>query len=163
MAMTQTSLPTIDTGLSEEDRDRITDGLAHLLADTATLYFKTHGYHWNVTGPLFPSLHSLFEDQYRELYGSIDVIAERIRALGHRAPGSYREVAKLTSVPEAEGTPGATEMVEDLALGHEQVARTARELLPVADGANDQPTVDLLSARVGSHEKAAWMLRSLLA
>jgi starvation-inducible DNA-binding protein len=163
MAMTQTSLPTIDTGLSEEDRARITDGLAHLLADTATLYFKTHGYHWNVTGPLFPSLHSLFEDQYRELYGSIDVIAERIRALGHRAPGSYRELATLTSVPEAEGTPGATEMVEDLALGHEQVARTARELLPVADGANDQPTVDLLSSRVASHEKAAWMLRSMLA
>jgi starvation-inducible DNA-binding protein len=158
-----TSLPTIDTGLRDEDRARITDGLAHLLADTATLYFKTHGYHWNVTGPLFTSLHNLFEEQYRELYGSIDVVAERIRALGHRAPGSYRELAKLTSVPEAEGTPGATEMVEDLALGHEQVARTARELLPVADQAGDQPTVDLLSARVGAHEKAAWMLRSMLA
>jgi starvation-inducible DNA-binding protein len=161
--MTSTSLPHIDTGLSEENRARITDGLAHLLADTATLYFKTHGYHWNVTGPLFSSLHNLFEEQYRELYDSIDVIAERIRALGHRAPGSYREVAKLTSVPEAEGTPGATEMVEDLALGHEQVARTARELLPITDGANDQPTVDLLSARLAAHEKAAWMLRSMLA
>jgi starvation-inducible DNA-binding protein len=158
-----TSLPTIDTGLRDEDRARVTDGLAHLLADTATLYFKTHGYHWNVTGPLFSALHNLFEEQYRELYGSIDVIAERIRALGHRAPGSYRELAKLTAVPEAEGTPGATEMVEDLALGHEQVARTARELVPVADEAGDQPTVDLLSARLAAHEKAVWMLRSLLA
>lgn len=157
-----TALPSIDTGIHEKDRARIADGLSHLVADTATLYFKTHGYHWNVTGPLFSSLHNLFEEQYRELYGSIDVIAERIRALGHRAPGSYRELAKLTSVPEADGTPDATAMVEDLALGHEQVARTAREVLTVADQANDQPTVDLLSSRLAAHEKAAWMLRSIL-
>jgi starvation-inducible DNA-binding protein len=161
--MAITALPTIDTGISEKDRAQVADGLSHLLADTATLYFKTHGYHWNVTGPLFSTLHRLFEDQYRELYGTIDGIAERIRALGHRAPGSYRELAALSSVPEAEGTPGATEMVEDLALGHEQVARTARELLQVADKAGDQPTVDLLSSRVAAHEKAAWMLRSILA
>jgi starvation-inducible DNA-binding protein len=161
--MAITALPTIDTGINEKDRAQIADGLSHLLADTATLYFKTHGYHWNVTGPLFTSLHGLFEDQYRELYGSIDVIAERIRALGHRAPGSYRELVALSSVPEAEGTPGATEMVEDLALGQEQVARTARELLRVAEAAGDQPTVDLLSSRIAAHEKAAWMLRSTLA
>jgi starvation-inducible DNA-binding protein len=161
--MAITALPTIDTGLDEKDRARIADGLAHLLADTATLYFKTHGYHWNVTGPLFTSLHRLFEEQYRELYGSIDDVAERIRALGHRAPGSYRELAALSSVPEAEGTPGATEMVEDLALGQEQVARTARELLRAAEAAGDQPTVDLLSSRIAAHEKAAWMLRSTLA
>ena len=161
--MAITALPTIDTGISEKDRGEIADGLSHLLADTATLYFKTHGYHWNVTGPMFTSLHSLFEEQYRELYGTIDVVAERIRALGPYAPGSYRQLAKLSSVPEADGVPEATAMVEDLALGHEQVARTARELLPVADQAGDQPTVDLLSARLAAHEKAAWMLRSIIA
>jgi starvation-inducible DNA-binding protein len=163
MSMTTTTLPSIDTGIGERDRARIADGLAHLLADTATLYFKTHGYHWNVTGPQFVALHGLFEDQYRELHGSIDEIAERIRALGHRAPGSYRELGQLSSVPEADGLPEAKAMVEDLALGHEQVARTGRELLAVAEHAGDQPTVDLLSGRLAAHEKAAWMLRSLLA
>jgi starvation-inducible DNA-binding protein len=163
--MSTTSVPTIDIGIEQEDRERIAEGLARLLADTATLYFKTHGYHWNVTGPQFPTLHTLFEDQYRELYGSIDVIAERIRALGFRAPGSYREVAKLSSVPEAEaeGTSDATELVHDLALGHEQVARTARELVPVVEAVSDQPTLALLSDRLTAHEKAAWMLRATLA
>lgn len=157
------NIPTIDTGIDEADRERIADGLARLLADTATLYFKTHGYHWNVTGPSFPALHNLFEEQYQGLYGSIDVIAERIRALGRWAPVSYRELARLSSVPEAEGIPAAKEMVEDLALGHEQVARTVREMLPVAEAAGDYPTVDLLSARGSAHEQATWMLRSILA
>lgn len=157
------TLPTIETGVNEGDRANIADGLTRLLADTATLYFKTHGYHWNVTGPSFPALHSLFEEQYQELQGSIDVIAERIRALGHRAPGSYKEVGALSSVPEADGAPDAMEMVQDLALGHEQLARTARELAQVADEARDYPTVDLLSDRLAAHEKAAWMLRSVLA
>lgn len=157
------STPTIDTGIKEADRERIADGLARLLADTATLYFKTHGYHWNVTGPSFPALHDLFEEQYQELYGTIDVIAERIRALGRWAPVSYRELANLSSVPEAEGVPTSREMVEDLALGHEQLARAVRELLPAAETAGDYPTVDLLSARGASHEKATWMLRSILA
>jgi starvation-inducible DNA-binding protein len=154
----------IDTGVAEADRAQLADGLARFLADTATLYFKTHGYHWNVVGPEFISLHALFEEQYSELHGTVDVIAERIRALGHRAPGSYRELGALSSVPEAEaeGELEARAMVQDLALGHEQVARSARELLPVAETAGDHPTVDLLSERIGVHEKAAWMLRSLL-
>lgn len=159
--MEATSIPTIPSGVAEADRERIAEGLARLLADTATLYFKTHGYHWNVTGPSFVSLHTLFEEQYQNLYGSIDGIAERIRALGYRAPGSYRELAKLTSVPEAEGTPSAEEMVQDLALGHEQIARSVHELLSVSDTAGDYPTTDLLSERATFHEKAAWMLRSL--
>lgn len=161
--MSNASISTIDTGVDRGDRERIASGLARFLADTATLYFKTHGYHWNVTGPSFASLHSLFESQYRELNGSVDVIAERIRALGHRAPGSYREVAALSSVPEADGTPDAGEMVHDLALGHEQLARSAREVLQLAESAGDYPTIDLLSERMTSHEKAAWMLRSILA
>ena len=161
MAVT-TPAPTIDIGLSQDDRTRIAEGLARQLADTSTLYFKSHGYHWNVTGPQFPTLHVLFEDQYRDLYGSVDVIAERIRALGFKAPGSYRDLAKLTSVPEAEGSPDAREMVHDLALGHEQVARTARELVAITEAAGDQPTLGLLSDRLAAHEKAAWMLRSTL-
>ena len=159
---TTTSAPTIDIGIGQQDRQQIADGLARLLADTSTLYFKAHGYHWNVTGPLFPTLHALFEDQYRDLHGSIDVIAERIRALGFKAPGSYAQLAELTSVPEAEGSPEATEMVLDLALGHEQVARAARELVPLAEGVGDQPTLALLSDRLTAHEKAAWMLRATL-
>ena len=161
--MATTATPTIDIGIKAEDRERLAEGLARLLADTATLYFKTHGYHWNVTGPQFPTLHLLFEDQYRELYSSIDVIAERIRALGFRAPGSYGELGKLSSVPEAEGLPDAGEMVYDLALGHEQVARTARELVPVAQTTGDEPTLALLTDRLSTHEKAAWMLRATLA
>ena len=150
-------------GTRPEDRTRVAEGLARLLADTSTLYFKSHGYHWNVTGPQFPTLHALFEAQYRELHGSIDVIAERIRALGFKAPGSYTDLAKLTSVPEAEGTPDAQEMVHDLALGHEQVTRTARELAAITEHADDLPTLDLLTARLAAHERAAWMLRSTLA
>lgn len=154
---------TIDTGVDRADRARISDGLARLLADTATLYFKTHGYHWNVTGPMFRTLHLMFEEEYMELREAVDVIAERIRALGRWAPVSYRELANLSSVPEAEGVPTSREMVEDLALGHEQLARAVRELLPAAETAGDYPTVDLLSARGASHEKATWMLRSILA
>ena len=155
-----TSVPTF--GISQDERTRIAEGLARLLADTSTLYVKSHGYHWNVTGPQFPTLHALFEGQYRELHGSIDVIAERIRALGFKAPGSYADLAKLTSVPEAEGSPDAREMVHDLALGHEQVARTARELVAIAESAGDLPTLDLLGGRLAAHEKAVWMLRATL-
>ena len=162
MAVTTPTSPSIDIGISQEDRTRLAEGLARLLADTATLYFKTHGYHWNVTGPQFPTLHVLFEDQYRELWGTVDLVAERIRALGFKAPGSYRSLAELSSVPEADGQPSAGEMVHDLALGHEQVARTARELVPVAEAAGDQPTLSLLADRLSSHEKAAWMLRATL-
>jgi starvation-inducible DNA-binding protein len=158
---TPTATP-IDIGIGQEDRARIAEGLARLLADTSTLYFKEHGYHWNVTGPQFPVLHALFEEQYRELWGSVDLIAERIRALGFKAPSSYRSLATLSSVPEAEGDPSATEMVHDLTLGHEQVARTARELVPVVEAAGDQPTLSLLSDRLTAHEKAAWMLRATL-
>lgn len=158
-----TTIPTIDTGVSEADRKRIAEGLARLLADTSTLYFKTHGYHWNVVGPSFAALHGLFEEQYRDLHASTDEIAERIRALGFWAPGSYRQLAALSSVPEAEDVPNAPEMVHDLALGHEQVGRSARELLTVAEEVHDYPTIDLLAGRLAFHEKAAWMLRSTLA
>lgn len=161
--MSDTTIPTIDTGVSQADRAQVAEGLARLLADTTVLYFKAHSYHWNVVGPSFPLLHDLFEQDYRELHGSIDVIAERIRALGHLAPGSLKELGALASVPEADGVPEAREMVVDLALGHEQLARTARELLPVADTAEDHPTVDLLTQRITAHEKASWMLRSTIA
>jgi starvation-inducible DNA-binding protein len=162
MAVTTPTSTPIDIGISQEDRARIAEGLARLLADTSTLYFKTHGYHWNVTGPQFATLHALFEDQYRELWTSVDAIAERIRALGYEAPGSYRALAELSSVPEADGMPSADEMVHDLALGHEQVARTARELVPVVEAAGDQPTLSLLADRLSVHEKTAWMLRASL-
>lgn len=158
-----TTIPTIDTGVSEADRKRIAEGLARLLADTSTLYFKTHGYHWNVVGPSFAALHKLFEEQYTELHASTDEIAERVRALGFWAPGSYRQLAALSSVPEADEVPDAPDMVHDLALGHEQIGRSIRELLTVAESLNDYPTIDLLSGRLAFHEKAAWMLRSTLA
>src|SRR5690554_2643698 len=153
----------IDIGISAEEREKIAEGLARLLADTYTLYLKTHNYHWNVTGPLFNTLHAMFEEQYTELAKAVDEIAERIRALGHFSPGSYKAFAKLASVEEEEGVPSAEEMIRQLVIGQETVARTAREIFPAADEAGDEPTVDLLTQRMQVHEKNAWMLRSMLA
>jgi len=152
----------IDIGLTEKQRADIAGGLKHLLADTYTLYLKTHNFHWNVTGPMFQTLHLLFMDMYNEQWLAVDVLAERIRALGFPAPGSYREFAKLTSIPDSEGAPNAREMIRQLVAGQEAVVRTARYLLPLADEANDQPTLDILTQRMQIHEKNAWMLRSLL-
>ncbi|MFO7286361.1 MAG: DNA starvation/stationary phase protection protein [Gammaproteobacteria bacterium] len=152
----------IDIGISAEDRAKIAEGLSRLLADTYTLYLKTHNYHWNVTGPLFNTLHAMFEQQYTELATAVDEIAERIRALGHFAPGSYKAFSKLTSVQEEEGVPSAEEMIRQLVIGQETVARTAREVFPLADAAHDEPTADLLTQRMQIHEKNAWMLRSML-
>lgn len=154
--------PTIDNGISREDRERITDGLAHLLADTYTLYLKTHNYHWNVTGPMFQTLHLMFETQYNELSLAVDLVAERIRALGAKAPGSYSQFVALTKIDEQTGDPTAIEMIKDLVAGQEAVVRTARELFPIVDAAHDEPTADLLTQRMQVHEKTAWMLRSLL-
>ena len=153
----------IDIGISEEDRQAITGGLAHLLADTYTLYLKTHNYHWNVTGPMFQTLHLMFETQYNELALAVDLIAERIRALGAPAPGSYREFGSLSAVSEDDDHPDATEMIRRLVIGQETVACTARSLFPVVEAAHDEPTADLLTQRLQVHEKTAWMLRSLLA
>ena len=152
----------IDIGINESDRRAIADGLARLLADTYTLYLKTHNYHWNVTGPLFNTLHLMFETQYNELALAVDLIAERIRALGHPAPGSYRAFSRLSSIQEEEGLPTAEEMIRQLVIGQETVVRTAREVFPTVDRANDEPTADLLTQRMQIHEKNAWMLRSLL-
>ena len=152
----------MDIGISKKDRDKIAGGLSRLLADTYTLYLKTHNFHWNVTGPMFNTLHLMFMGQYTELWNSLDIIAERIRALDCPAPGTYREFAKLTSIKESEGVPNATEMIRQLVDGQEIVARTARSLFPIVDKANDQPTADLLTQRMQVHEKNAWMLRSLL-
>jgi len=153
---------TMDTGIPAERRAAIAKGLSRLLADTYVLYLKTHAFHWNVEGPMFQTLHQMFMDQYTEAWNAIDPIAERIRALGHYAPGSYREYAQLASVKEAIGVPKAEKMIRELIDGQEAVARTARSVLPLADGANDQPTLDLLTQRLDIHEKNAWMLRSLL-
>lgn len=153
----------INIGISEADRKEIADGLSHLLADSYTLYLKTHNYHWNVTGPMFQTLHLMFETQYNELALAVDLIAERIRALGFPAPGSYREFGKLTSIPEDEDSPDAQEMIRRLVAGQETVVRTARSIFPVVEKANDEPTADLLTQRMLLHEKNAWMLRSLLA
>ena len=152
----------IDIGISASDRKTIAEGLSRLLADSYTLYLKTHNYHWNVTGPQFTTLHALFETHYTELALAVDQIAERIRALGHRAPGSYREFAELSSIAEEAGEPSATEMIERLVAGQEAVTRTARSVFPAVDGAHDEPTADLLTQRMQVHEKNAWMLRSLL-
>ncbi len=150
-------------GLNESDRAAIAGGLSKLLADTYTLYLTTHNFHWNVTGPMFNSLHAMFMTQYTELWNAVDPIAERIRSLGHRAPGSYAQFVELASVPDApKEPPKALEMVQILVTGHEAVARTARSLFPVADQANDEPTADLLTQRLTVHEQFAWMLRSLL-
>jgi len=155
--------PAIDIGISEKDRAAIAEGLSRLLADTYTLYLTTHNFHWNVTGPMFNSLHAMFMEQYTELWNAVDPIAERIRALGHVAPGSYAQYAQLSSLPDAPPEPPkAMEMVRILAQGHEAVARTARSLLPLVDKANDEPTADVLVQRLAVHEQTAWMLRSLL-
>ena len=153
----------IRLGISNEHREQIAGGLADLLADSYTLYLKTHNFHWNVEGPLFNTLHLMFETQYTELALAVDQIAERIRALGIKAPGSYSEFAELTSIDEADGSESAEEMIRQLVLGQEAVVRTARAAFPAADEANDEPTADLLTQRMQIHEKNAWMLRSMLA
>jgi starvation-inducible DNA-binding protein len=154
--------PAINIGINAEDRSEIVKSLSHLLADTYTLYLKTHNFHWNVTGPMFQTLHLMFETQYNELALAVDLIAERIRALGEPAPGSYREFGKLSSIPEADGVPTAEEMIRQLVEGQEAVIRTARSGFKAVEKANDQPTADLLTQRMQIHEKTAWMLRSLL-
>jgi len=160
--MKAVTAPQIDIGISAKERKRIADGLAKVLADTYTLYLKTHNFHWNVTGPMFNTLHLMFEAQYNELALAVDLIAERIRALGFPAPGSYSAYAKLSSIEEAEGVPAAEDMIAQLVKGHEAVARTARGVFPPVEKANDQPTADLLTQRMQVHEKTAWMLRALL-
>ena len=152
----------IDIGISNKDRKKIAEGLSRVLADTYTLYLKTHNFHWNVTGPMFQTLHLMFMTQYNELWLATDLIAERIRALGFPAPGTYGEFARLTSIPNTEGVPKAVEMIRLLVEGNETVARTAREVFPIVEKANDQPSADLLTQRMQVHEKTAWMLRSLL-
>ncbi|MGR3274218.1 Dps family protein [Acaryochloris marina NIES-2412] len=154
--------PPINIGISEKDRQQIAEGLSRLLADTYTLYLKTHNFHWNVTGPMFQTLHLMFEAQYNELSLAVDSVAERIRTLGFPAPGTYKEYSQLTSIDEAEGVPAAEDMIKELVAGQEAVVRTARSVFPLADAANDEPTADLLTQRMQIHEKTAWMLRSLL-
>ena len=152
----------INIGMSDQQRESIAKGLSQLLANSYTLYLKTHNYHWNVRGPMFHSLHTMFETQYNELALAVDEVAERIRALGELAPGSYSEFAKLASIPEGDNRKDAQAMVRDLVEGQEAVVRTCRALFPAVDEANDEPTADLLTTRMQTHEKNAWMLRSLL-
>ena len=152
----------INIGISDKDREKIAKGLSELLADSYTLYLMTHNFHWNVTGPQFNSLHLMFMGQYTEQWNALDIIAERIRALGHPAPGTYKDFVKLASIKEVEGVPKATDMIRHLVAAQEATARTARELFPLVDAANDQPTADVLTQRLDVHEKTAWMLRSLL-
>jgi len=152
----------IEIGIMPQDRKVIALGLSRLLADTYTLYLKTHNFHWNVTGPMFQTLHLMFETQYTELATAVDLIAERIRALGHTAPGSYADYAKLASIKDATGVPSAKKMIAELVAGQGAVVRTAREVFPVVEKANDEATADLLTQRMQLHEKTAWMLRSLL-
>jgi starvation-inducible DNA-binding protein len=153
----------IDIGIPDAQRQAIAQGLSRVLADTYTLYLKTHNFHWNVEGPMFNTLHLMFETQYTELALAVDLIAERIRALGVPAPGSYRDFAELSSVEDAAGRPGAMDMIAQLAKDQETVVRTARGIFALADEANDQPTADLLTQRMQVHEKTAWMLRAMLA
>jgi starvation-inducible DNA-binding protein len=152
----------IDIGISKKDRAEIAAGLGRLLADTYSLYLKTHNFHWNVTGPMFQTLHLMFETQYNELWLATDLVAERIRSLGHFAPATYSEFGKLTSIKEAPGVPKARDMIKQLVDGHEVVTRTARALFPLVEKASDEATADLLTQRIQLHEKTAWMLRSLL-
>ena len=152
----------INIGISDGDREKIVRGLSALLADSYTLYLMTHNFHWNVTGPQFNSLHLMFMGQYTEQWNALDIIAERIRALGHPAPGTYKEFLKLASIKEVEGAPKSDEMIRHLVAAQEATARTARKLFPVVEAAGDQPTADLLTQRLEIHEKTAWMLRSLL-
>jgi starvation-inducible DNA-binding protein len=152
----------IDIGIPESERQQIVDGLSRLLADTYTLYLKTHNFHWNVRGPMFNTLHQMFMVQYTELWTAVDLVAERIRSLGADAPGTYSAFARLTSIPEAEGVPAANEMIRQLVQGHEAVIRTARSIFPVVERGGDEASADLLTQRLQVHEKTAWMLRSLL-
>lgn len=152
----------IDIGISDKDRANITEALSKMLADSYILYLKTHNFHWNVTGPMFQALHNMFMVQYTELWNALDLIAERIRALGYPAPGSYKRYAELSTIAEEEGVPSAQDMIRQLVAGQEAVARTARAAFKVADAADDQPTADLLTQRMEVHEKNAWMLRVLL-
>jgi len=152
----------INIGIPEQGRKKIAEGLAKLLADSYTLYLMTHNFHWNVTGPMFNTLHLMFMGQYTEQWNALDLIAERIRSLGFPAPGTYKEFAKLASIKEGDGVPKAMDMVRLLVAAQEATARTARSLFPVVEKANDQPTMDLLTQRLDVHEKTAWMLRSLL-
>lgn len=152
----------MDIGINNTDREKIAQGLSALLADSFTLYLKTHNFHWNVTGPMFNTLHVMFMDQYTELWNALDLITERIRALGVAAPGTYREFSELTCIVESEGKVRAEDMIRQLVAGQEAVVRTAREIFALAEQANDQPTADLLTQRMQIHEKNAWMLRSLL-
>jgi len=154
--------PKIDIGIDERDRAKVADGLSHVLADTYSLYLQTHNFHWNVEGPLFNTLHLMFMGQYTELWTALDAIAERIRSLGFPAPGTNKQFAKLSSIDEVEGVPEALEMVRILVAGHEAVARTVRSVIPAAEDAADEATIDLLVQRLQVHEKTAWMLRSML-
>lgn len=163
MAKKSAKVATMDIGISIEHREKIVKGLSALLADSYSLYLMTHNFHWNVTGPQFNSLHTMFMTQYTEQWNALDIIAERIRALGYPAPGTYKEFAKLTSIKEVDGVPNATDMVKHLVQAQETTARTARSLFAIVDEANDQPTADVLTQRLNVHEKTAWMLRSLLA
>jgi starvation-inducible DNA-binding protein len=162
MSTKKNRTPAIDIGISAPHREKIVKGLSALLADSYTLYLMTHNFHWNVTGPQFNSLHAMFMAQYTEQWTALDLLAERIRALGHPAPGTYKEFVKLASIKEVEGVPKATEMIRHLVAAQEATARTARQLFPVVEAANDQPTADVLTQRLDVHEKTAWMLRSLL-
>lgn len=152
----------VNIGIPEEHRVKIVDGLSHLLADTYTLYLKTHNYHWNVTGPSFDTLHRIFMEQYTEMWNAVDLVAERIRTLGAPAPGTYRQFAELSSIKEVDGVPMASDMLKDAMAGHEAVVRTCRKVLPAAQAAGDEGTVNLITDRMGVHEKTAWMLRSML-
>lgn len=152
----------IDIGIKEQDRADIANGLSKLLADTYTLYLKTHNFHWNVTGPMFQTLHLMFETQYTELSTAVDLVAERIRALGSPAPATYAEFGRLSSIKETPGVPKAEDMIRLLVQGQEAVVRTARSIFPIAEKASDEATADLLTQRIQLHEKTAWMLRSLL-
>ena len=162
MNATKAQAPSIDIGISADERQKIAQGLSALLADSYTLYLMTHNFHWNVTGPQFNSLHQMFMAQYTEQWNAIDIMAERIRALGHAAPGTYKEFVKLASIKEVEGVPNANDMIRHLVAAQEATARTARKLYPVVEAVNDQPTADVLTQRLEVHEKTAWMLRSLL-
>lgn len=162
MSPNKNAAPTIDIGISAEARAKIAEGLSGLLADSYTLYLMTHNFHWNVKGPMFNTLHQMFMAQYTEQWNALDIIAERIRALGHPAPGTYKEFVRLASIEEVEGVPSATDMIRHLVAAQEATARTARRLFPLVNEADDQPSADLLTQRLEVHEKTAWMLRSLL-
>ncbi len=152
----------IDIGISDKDRKEVAHGLSQLLADTYTLYLKTHNFHWNVEGPMFQTLHIMFMGQYTEMWNALDLLAERIRALGHYAPGTYSEFIKLSSIKESKSVPKAKKMIEELIQGHEAVIKTTRSIFGSAEEAHDQTTMDVLTQRLDIHEKTAWMLRSLL-